>query len=379
MTQRMKILGLRVKHYHQFQNFYLNLTEPAEGNALEQVCLIGANGTGKSTLLKLLSLFLQHGQPMWTDQSVEFLSVIAIHLQLDHQRLWILKHHFYHPIVLLDTVAIEDYWSQFWVAATEQKLAAAKNQVVRVRFSNQQSLLEKIRLRANAADLAIYATPDGRSLLNAELPTTNLDQASGFFNNFKAFHISSYDQVEDFWNVLIYQIKKRERDELLFFSNPDTQKLTVEQARQQFNAQNPEILTALADQWNLILAKAGLAFDVENAVIPVQTTENLQAYIKSIKTGAQIPYNALSTGIRNFIFRLGHIYSLYFNRPVERGFLLVDEPETSLFPDLLYDIVARYQSIIQNTQFFVATHSPIIAAQFKPEERSILEFDDNHY
>jgi hypothetical protein len=105
--------------------------------------------------------------------------------------------------------------------------------------------------------------------------------------------------------------------------------------------------------------------------------ENLLAYIRSRHTPDQpIPYNQLSTGIRNLIFRLGHIYSLYFNRKIDRGFLLIDEPELSLFPDLLYDIIDRYLAITQNTQMFVATHSPIIAGQFEPYERIILKFDD---
>ncbi len=386
MTQRLKILGLRIKNYRQFKDFYLDLTEPDSDQALEQVCLIGANGTGKSSILNLISSFLQNSQPTWLEkqspklnQIVSSLSAISIHIQLHHQRFWILKHHFHNPVILSDVLTNQEDWLSFWNASNDLKIASAKNKIFSFRVSDQEQLLAQIKLKANASDLAIYATPDGRSHLPAGLPETSLDKALIFFNDFKAFYISSYDQVEDFWNVLIYQIKKRERDELLFFSNKDVQNLTVLDAKQKFNATHPEILTELAKQWDLILGTAGLAFDIDNAVIPVQTTENLQAYIKSVRSGHQISYNALSTGIRNFIFRLGHIYSLYFNREIYRGFLLLDEPEASLFPDLLYDIIERYQSIIQNTQFFVATQSPIIAAQFKPEERIILEFDDEHY
>jgi hypothetical protein len=70
---------------------------------------------------------------------------------------------------------------------------------------------------------------------------------------------------------------------------------------------------------------------------------------------------------------------LYFQRKIERGFLLVDEPENSLYPDLLYDLIDEYLSIIENTQLFVATHSPIIAAQFEPYERIHLDFDDRGF
>ena len=93
-------------------------------------------------------------------------------------------------------------------------------------------------------------------------------------------------------------------------------------------------------------------------------------------------YSQLSTGIRNFIFRIGHIYSLYFNREIKKGIVLIDEPENSLFPDFLYDLIETYQQAFtdrngkRNTQLFVATHSPIIAAQFEPHERIILEWDE---
>ena len=59
--------------------------------------------------------------------------------------------------------------------------------------------------------------------------------------------------------------------------------------------------------------------------------------------------------------------------------LLVDEPENSLYPDFLYDLLDKYLGIIRNTQFFAATHNPIIAAQFRPEERVVLDFDQDGY
>jgi len=148
----------------------------------------------------------------------------------------------------------------------------------------------------------------------------------------------------------------------------------------EFNKNNPEILKEISELWNKILEKVGLEFDYKNAIIPTQLNENLMSYIKLKSTKENLKYSDLSTGIRNYIFRIGFIYSLYFNRKIDNGFLLIDEPENSLYPDFLYDLIEDYwKAITQNnssTQFFVATHNPIIATQFEPEERFILKFDD---
>ena len=378
MTQQMKILGLRLSNYRQFKNFYLDLTASQSKEALNNVCLIGANGTGKSTILYVLSHFFKHGD---FDALAKGDVAIAMHLEANQKRFWVFSGELFPTSVLPEAIVIQNKWDSIFTNTASDKTIRTleTNFFLASQETDQESLWQKIKLASNSNDLAIYAPADGKNMLPDDLPQTTLDRALGLFNNFKAFHLCSFEQIQDFWNVLIYQIKKREHDFQIHLDSPDIQKLTVAEAREQFNRTHPEILSELANQWKLILEKAGLSFDIENAKIPVQTTENLQAYIKSTSTGKAIPYNSLSTGIRNFIFRLGYIYSLYFSRRIERGFLLVDEPEASLFPDLLYDIIERYQSITENTQFFAATQSPIIAAQFKPEERIILEFDAEHY
>jgi predicted ATPase len=86
----------------------------------------------------------------------------------------------------------------------------------------------------------------------------------------------------------------------------------------------------------------------------MQLTDNLLAYIKIKNTDSTIPYSVLSSGIRNYIFRLGYITSLFFNRHVRFATALIDEPENSLFPDLLFDLVEEYNDITRNTQIFYA-------------------------
>lgn len=383
----MHITAILLKNYRQFRNFRLELTDPDNGQPLEKVCFIGSNGTGKSTLLALISQFLHDGQPgpphtiapsihsfqVWGNRN----ALICFKIRYDSEEYLLLTGSDIGMLVLPAHVEQTTNWAKFWENDTGNNPAVAldlSHQVL------QSEVLKKLKLQSNSSDLAIYAPPDGSSVLkNGELPDTNLSNALGLYSQFPAFHRVSYDQLEGFWNTLIYQIKKRESDFQQFLQEPDIQSISVAEARQKFDAEHPEILSKLAEQWNLILEQAGLEFDIENAQIPVQLNQNLQAYVRFKANEMRVPYNILSTGVRNFIFRFGHIFTLYFNRPVERGFLLIDEPEASLFPDLLYDVIDRYLSVIHNTQFFVATHSPVIAGQFRPCERFILTFDDEGY
>ncbi len=58
----MKITKLHIHDFQQFRDFELDFTDPKTGLPLERICLIGRNGTGKSTLLSLMSYCL-HGLP----------------------------------------------------------------------------------------------------------------------------------------------------------------------------------------------------------------------------------------------------------------------------------------------------------------------------
>jgi AAA15 family ATPase/GTPase len=202
------------------------------------------------------------------------------------------------------------------------------------------------------------------------------------FNFFPFAHLISNESISVFWRLLIFLLKKRENDRDLYERRPENIEKSKKQLLKEFDSANPNILKTISELWEKILSNAGLRFDYKNAQIPIQLTENLHAYIIG-KSGNRVPYNKLSTGVRNFIFRFGHIQTLYFNREVERGLLLVDEPENSLFPDFLLNIIEQYEKVTtdkngeRNTQMFFATHSPIIASQFEPYERIILDWDDD--
>ena len=367
----MKITKLYIHDFQQFRDFELDFTDPKTGSPLERACLIGRNGTGKSTLLSLMSFSL-HGQPQRGVQGFPACFGVKI---VDHPNSsWL--------------TALSSDKSGCHLLETsdnefENHLHSGR---ATVQFSGYTSIAFPSNLpfsmkRISSSRLesldALTFCPADDPVLDTGLPSTQLNNALPLFKNFPIYHEVGGKASANFWNLLIYLIKKRESDWQEFLNLPDNSSRTVAEVQNQFDKNHPEILKFLAEKWDAILEPAGLAFDYENAKRPVQLTENLEAYVKLL-SGQVLSYGALSSGIRNYLFKIGHVAAIYFGRQVRNGFLFVDEPENSLYPDFLYDLIGTYQSIIQNTQFFVATHNPIIAAQFKPEERFILDFDEEH-
>ena len=69
MSSAMRITAILLKNYRQFRSFKLDLTDPVTKQPLDKICFIGSNGTGKSTLLMLLSRFLQSVSPAFGGDS----------------------------------------------------------------------------------------------------------------------------------------------------------------------------------------------------------------------------------------------------------------------------------------------------------------------
>lgn len=375
----MKILFLRIRNFHQFENFEIDFRHPGDGSPLEKACLIGANGTGKSKILALLVAMLRPttSSPIFDELKKD--TFLALKVWLEDGPFWLFRKHRSHTMFLREDVEYTKFWKMIWDSEYtidfDQEFIRLINGLPKHEFKSDPDST----LFDNSSDILVHALPDGKSSNVGKLPQSNLNEASSLFRGIPFFHESSYDEVKGFWKFLIYQIAKRDQDEKEFRKREEVRELSVAAAEERFREEYPEILTVLARHWNIILGRAGLGLDLENKKIPIQLSDNLEVFVYCKATGNQIPYGALSTGVRNYLFRIGHIFSLYFNREIKRGFLLVDEPELSLFPDLLYGMIERYIKITQNTQLFTATHSPIIASQFRPEERVILEFNDDSY
>ncbi len=363
----MKISRLAIADYQQFKWLDLDLTyregHPKAGQPLDKVCFIGANGTGKTTLLSLLITRMENYVSNYSFDTRILLSFRSNDSRIDN-------------VIVGGRRFIHD------AGSTDERIR-------RMRETHPQELIDfleenKIQtVESNIFEetdrLLLYLptdTHENELLKTSNLPSTNLSEALDLISN-KYYYIISLKNFKEFWKLLILHTNERTSNEVEFLNAH--QDKTVGELKKKFAEKHPDILEAINKLWSKILDRAGLYFDYEKAKRPFRLSDNLEAYIKLKSNDEVIPYNKLSSGIRDMIFRFGYLKALYFGRDIDWATALIDEPENSLFVDLQYNIIELYEEVCPNTQLFFATHSPIIAAQFHPDERVILEFDEAGY
>ncbi|WP_367875114.1 AAA family ATPase [Luteolibacter sp. Populi] len=366
----VEIQKLGIAGYRQFQETFFDFTDPKTGKPLRKICFIGGNGTGKSTLLKLLWRIFEPGAELpKSPQRGLILSFLK-----EEALLWSEAFFSDQTFSQSGDEAAEDLWA----LALSLK---ASNELIGLRSLPRGERSGRPVTGDIARTRCLYCPADSEQGFFPEqlrdVPSTNLDAALKWDTDHGVRRVVGQGTVYLFWLELMATIKDREAKLIAYQKIESNRERTIREVEEEFLEGNPDILKELADFWDVILGKAGLEFDYKNASVPIQLTDNLKAYIRLKRSEERIPYVDLSTGLRNFILKLGHIFTMFRGKPENGGVLLIDEPENSLYPDFLFDLVGHYERAAPGAQIFMATHSPIIAAQFRPEERFILEFDEN--
>ncbi len=191
--------------------------------------------------------------------------------------------------------------------------------------------------------------------------------------SYKNSELNGWANLKD--KIQIHQNKKLTYNSLIStaFMEGDTKKANqyVQELRN-WQKENETPLQDLADDYlDPILKDFNLR--VKTNIQNLAELENI--HLENKTTHEVIPMEHWSSGVENIVARTIPLYTHQFKNAI----ICVDEPENSLYPDVQRKIIDIYTRLAPDSQFFFATHSPIIAASFEPWEIVELKFNEEGY
>ena len=371
----MRITQLHLDNFQQFNQLSLNFTYPEghekAGQPLDKICFIGQSGTGKTTLLNLIQNHIH---------KLDFLYRKQTNLGISRSELfsdgWKYHQKGVHFSSVFKDISLDENDVEGIVIKTKDeqqnsldKLLQLINSQKRLSIYLPAELIENTAIYVLPEEQSVQIKESLKSILNTsdEVSESKVDYQTPFKDKIV---ILNKKQSKIVWQFLLEDIK--DYNEKLFKKSVEVWKKgdfknvsKIEKDRIEWNLQNPNPKIPLAENClNPILAKFNLEVDVDNTDYSVVLKQKNQAY--------PVPANGLSTGTKQLILSAIPLYQL----DTQDTILLIDEPERSLFPDIQLELVDYYTKLSPTSQFFFATHSPIIAASFEPFERFILYFDN---
>lgn len=362
----MKISKIEIKDFHQFKDFTLDLTYPKghekEGKPLDKVCFIGQSGTGKTTLLELIPMFLFKYETnlivkTGTDKILNNVFT-STHFGLDNEYLFNTSFNIIASDENNTDGEITRLGESFQINGEKGNWSDGK-----LIFRNWQG--------STASKLVYFPANLNYDLENIDF-NSKLDD--------KEIIDFSKEKVATVWNIILEKIQTYQEQELKI--RQDISKV-VEKSSSDVKAIQ-EAVKKLEDwkatEFNPIQDVADNCLNalLENYKLRVKTeldfkTKDDIGFIKiEDYNGNEIPHGLWSTGTKQVILSALPLYLLKPKHTV----ILFDEPERSLYPDLQRTVVDYYSSLTTDCQFFYSTHSPIIASSFEPWEIVELKFNE---
>ncbi|AKD57383.1 AAA family ATPase [Spirosoma radiotolerans] len=379
----MKITGIDIGEYRQFKNIKFDFTYPNDhpkaGQPLEKVCFIGQSGTGKTTLLRIIWDFFQvinDGYQISTNRfSIPtvshydtFRANVSVHAKISDQAIRFGSEFLRSPSDLYTNNDKDIAGSSLdWIQSQPSNIYDAIKSYSKLCLYIDESALSyaySLTANRNEDNRAYLASTDELFLIN-EKRQESIDRLAQ--SKTLAFHSLDGRYL---WSYLLNDIEKYDESLKkvaidLIQKNGSFSPHRLSESLNKWQTENPNPKVDIATNClNSVLKDFFLEVDTEGteALIVIKT-----------KGGKQLAFNGLSTGTKQLLVTAIPIYKSQINK----GVILFDEPEHSLFPDIQRKLVDYYTSLAPEAQFFFATHSPIIASAFEPCERFVLYFDEN--
>jgi hypothetical protein len=189
---RLRICWMRIIGTAQFQDVFLDFTHPDTGEPLDKICLIGANGTGKSKILLFLVRSLRDIKTKGTKREPSPKLAILVKLTDGTRNLISFLTNDFKGTLLLDKLPakfLEPQSLSLQDCNLSQSVFAAATPV-----------------DINEPELFIYAKNDpldAKKIEMGNVPTTTAEEALRLTKtNTNSFEITKYTVVE-FWELLL--------------------------------------------------------------------------------------------------------------------------------------------------------------------------------
>ena len=346
----MKVTRIEIKDFNQFKDIDIDLTYPKghakEGQPLDKVCFIGQSGTGKTTLLKVIgnSCFYIYSD-IFFKSSIAKISIDRIH---------------------------DNYFQKFFMNSLGEGGMSYYFQYLddksELYFKEKKELGFDLGRLINFPANLRYESKKRSDLIFI------------FSKNIVDFEI---DNISELWDEILDNVIKY-RETIVSLKNQISDIATsgdtgfykdkLSKAISSYNKwieNNPNPLEDISNNCiDVLLApfKLKVKRDFE-----FTKKEDLDFIKIEDFNGNEVPFDLWSTGTRQLLYSTLPIYLL---KP-ENTIILFDEPERSLYPDMQRMIIDFYSSLTKDSQFFYATHSPIIASSFEPWEIVELKIGEN--
>lgn len=377
----MKIKQIDITEYQQFKNITFNFTYPDDfhdeakrGKPLDKVCFIGQSGTGKTTLLELIEKFLkkigqiEHLKKIpdefyetgYDQKDVRFKAVLG-HIEIEEKK---------------DCINVNTPKIEYSLNGNLESIHSFLKNYRRISIYQPAELISQkyniLSRRTEPFELLNQPKIKIESLelqQKLQMYSEDLEEKLQAIRKEKNIQLLN-DSSQEIWElileeIILFDLKLAQkgislvkRGAFLYFDR-------YQEEMDNWLYQNPNPRQELGEK---LLDKVLNYFKLE---IDYKVARYFLAF-KHTHSKQEIPGNGLSTGTKQVIFSALPIYKLAAPETI----ILFDEPERSLFPNLQRIIIDYYISLSPESQFFFATHSPIIAAAFEPCERFILYFDE---
>lgn len=372
----MKILQVLVQAMPPFSDFQVEFTYPEghekAGKPLDRICLIGGNGTGKSSLLKLLATYLK--------DTLRFRSksLFLVKLEIDGRRLYAV-HINNNGLLFKEEIDEEPLWMFELIRDQAITLAFTQNyEKYCIGHEEEPELYDNLWFENNGNDLVIFQPSDYHRDFGIGLsgvPPVKGHEAESLVGNFPFYNEVSPAKLTDFWAMLGFLFYRRDKAFRDFADLKENNGKPESILKKLFDKDHPTILDSLKAVWKPVLDELGMEINEAEIGIPVNIRDKVVLELKQKGTGAKVEFGEIGTGLRRLLFNLGHVWALTFDRELAESFVFLEEPEANLHPSFIKLLIPMYEKLVDSNQLFVSTHSPIVAAAFEPAERLILEKD----